>query len=208
MPLPVLSLLLPLAAAFLPLGFYIFKRIKCWHKYEKCVCEINLRFLKIFFLAVLTANLLLTWSVWTSMGTGGTEMFVLSSGGWSQTLSPDSPMLIKAVLQVDVFGAMSAFLMGCVALIAGLAAMADKNDTISLSKVSFFSHNTCRDTGDLLLRRPVLALHFYPRFPNRCVRSLSRYIDDKGRVERTYMVLPLKINSISDVPGRCCATLL
>lgn len=138
MPLPVLSLLLPLAAAFLPLGFYIFKRIKCWHKYEKCVCEINLRFLKIFFLAVLTANLLLTWSVWTSMGTGGTEMFVLSSGGWSQTLSPDSPMLIKAVLQVDVFGAMSAFLMGCVALIAGLAAMADKNDTISLSKVSFF----------------------------------------------------------------------
>ena len=138
LPLPVLSLLLPFAAAFLPLGFYIFKRSKCWHKYEKCACEINLRFLKIFFLSVLTANLLLTWSVWTSMGTGGTEMFVLSSGGWSQTLSPDSPMLIKAVLQVDVFGAMSAFLMGCVALIAGLAAMADKNDTISLSKVSFF----------------------------------------------------------------------
>ncbi|MEA4873609.1 MAG: hypothetical protein VB076_12465, partial [Synergistaceae bacterium] len=95
MPLPVLSLLLPLAAAFLPLGFYIYKRIKCWHKYEECVCEINLRFLKIFFLAVLSANLFLTWSVWTSMGKGGTELFVLSSGGWSQTLSPDSPMLIK-----------------------------------------------------------------------------------------------------------------
>ena len=138
LPLPVLSLLLPLAAAFLPLGFYIYKRIKCWHKYEECVCEINLRFLKIFFLAVLSANLFLTWSVWTSMGKGGTELFVLSSGGWSHTLSPDSPMLIKAVLQVDVFGAMSAFLMGCIAFIAGLTAMADKNDTINLSKVSFF----------------------------------------------------------------------
>ena len=137
-PLPVLSLLLPIAAAFLPLGFYIYKRIKCWHKYEECVCEINLRFLKIFFLAVLIANIFLTWSVWTSMGKGGTELFVLSSGGWSNTLSPDSPMLIKAVLQVDVFGAMSAFLMGCVALIAGLAAMADKNEKINISKAGFF----------------------------------------------------------------------
>lgn len=137
-PLPVLSLLLPLAAAFLPFGFYIYKRIKCWHKYEDCICEINLRFLKLLFLAVLVGNLFLTWSVWTGMGKGGTELFVLSSGGWSQTLSPDSPMLIKAVLHVDVFGAMSAFVMGCVAFIAGLAAMADKNDKINLSKVSFF----------------------------------------------------------------------
>lgn len=138
MPLPVLSLLLPIAAAFFPLVFYIYKRIRCWHNYEECVCEINLRFLKIFFFAVLVVNLFLAWSVWTSMGRGGTEMFVLSSGGWSKTLSPDSPMLIKAVLQVDVFGAMSAFLMGCVALIAGLAAMADKNETINITKVSFF----------------------------------------------------------------------
>lgn len=137
-PLPVLSLLLPLAAAFLPFGFYIYRKIKCWHKYEDQVCEINLRFLKLLFLAVLIGNLFLTWSVWTGMGKGGTELFVLSSGGWSQTLSPDSPMLIKAVLQVDVFGAMSAFVMGCVSFIAGLAAMADKKDKINLSKVSFF----------------------------------------------------------------------
>lgn len=138
LPLPVLSLLLPFAAAFLPLGFYFYRRIKCWHKDEDCVCEINLRSLKVLFLAVLIVNLFLTWSVWTSMGKGGTELFVLSNEGWSKTLSPDSPMLIKAVLQVDAFGAMSAFMMGCVAFIAGLAAMAYKNDTINLLKVSFF----------------------------------------------------------------------
>ncbi len=138
MPLPVLSLLLPLAAAFVPLGFFLYQKIKCRHKGGGFVCDINLRLLKIFFIAVLTANIILTWSVWTGMEKGGTELFVLSSGGWSQTLSPGSPMLIKAVLQVDVFGAMSAFLMGCIAFIAGLAAMADKNDTINLSKVSFF----------------------------------------------------------------------
>ena len=137
-PLPVLCLLLPLAAAFVPFGFFLYKKIKCWHKGADFVCDINLRPLKIFFIVVLTANIILSWSVWTGMDKGGTELFVLSSGGWSQTLSPGSPMLIKAVLQVDVFGAMSAFLMGCVAFIAGLAAMADKNDTLNLSKVSFF----------------------------------------------------------------------
>ncbi|MDD4159898.1 MAG: hypothetical protein PHO18_03010 [Synergistaceae bacterium] len=137
-PLPVLSLLLPMAAAFLPLIFYIYRRIRCWHSYENCTYEINLRFLKLLFLLVLIVNLFLTWSVWMSMGTGGTELFLLSSGGWSKTLSPGSPMLIKAVLQADVFGAMSAFLMGCIAFIAGLAAMADRNDPINLSKVSFF----------------------------------------------------------------------
>lgn len=138
LPLPVLSLLLPLAAAFLPLGFYFYRRIKCWHQHEHCEYEINLKFLKLLFIAVLIINIFLTWSVWSGMGKGGTELFVLSNEGWSKTLSPDSPMLIKAVLQVDVFGAMSAFLMGCVAFIAGLVAMADKNDKINLLKVSFF----------------------------------------------------------------------
>ena len=137
-PLPVLCLLLPLGAAFVPFGFFLYKKIKCWHKAADFVCDINLKPLKIFFILVLTVNIILTWSVWTGMDKGGTELFVLSSGGWSQTLTPGSPMLIKTVLQVDVFGAMSAFLMGCIAFIAGLAAMADKNDPINLSKVSFF----------------------------------------------------------------------
>ncbi len=137
-PLPVLSLLLPLAAAFVPLGFSLYKRIKNLKNGADPVFEVNVRLLKVFFITVLSANLFLSWSVWTAMEKGGMELFVLSSGGWSKTLSPGSPMLIKAVLQVDVFGAMSALLMGCIAFIAGLAAMADKNDVINIPKVSFF----------------------------------------------------------------------
>ena len=138
MPLPVLSLLLSLLAASIPFAFFIYKKIFKWYKNKDFALEINLRFLKLYFFAVLVANLCLTWLVWTGIGKASTELFVLSSGGWSKTLSADSPMLIKAVLQVDVFGALSAFLMGFIAFIAGLAAMADKKNPINLSKISFF----------------------------------------------------------------------
>lgn len=137
-PLPILSLLLPLIAASVPFALFIYKKLLKWYKNEDIVWETNLRFLKLFFIAVLIANLCLTWLVWTGMGKVGTELFILNGGGWSKTLSADSPMLIKAVLQVDVFGAMSAFLMGLIAFIAGLAAMANKIDTINFSKISFF----------------------------------------------------------------------
>ena len=137
-PLPVISLLLPLIAASIPFALFIYKELLRWHRNEDFIRETNLRFLKLFFIAVLLANLCLTWLVWTGMGKASTELFVLSSGGWSKTLSSESPMLIKTVLQVDVFGALSAFLMGFIAFIAGLAAMADKKDTLSFSKISFF----------------------------------------------------------------------
>ena len=137
-PLPVISLLLPLIAASIPFALFIYKELLRWHRNEDFVPETNLRFLKLFFIAVLIANLCLTWLVWTGMGKANTELFVLSSGGWSKTLSSESPMLIKTVLQVDVFGALSAFLIGFIAFIAGLAAMADKKDTLSFSKITFF----------------------------------------------------------------------
>ncbi len=137
-PLPVLSLLLPLSAALVMLSLYGYKRIHCWYRKETFEFNINMRILKLFFLMVMVLNVFLTWSVWSSMGKGGTELYVLGSGGWSHTLSPNSPVLIKAVLQIDAFGALSAFLMASIAFIAGLAALADKKDPISLSKVSFF----------------------------------------------------------------------
>ena len=137
-PLPAVSLMLPLAAAGLLLLFYIYKKMACWLKKSDVDCRINIRALKAFFLLLLSLNLFITWSIWAKMGKKGTELYVLSGGGWSQTLSADSPTLIKAVLQVDAFGAMSAFLMAAVALIAGLAAMADKDDPLSPSKAGFF----------------------------------------------------------------------
>ena len=137
-PLPVLSLMLPLIAASVPFALFIYKELLKWHRNEDFVRETNLRFMKLFFLIVLVVNLCLTWLVWMGMGKEITELFVLGSEGWSKTLSADNPMLIKAALQVDVFGAMSAFLMGSIAFIAGLAAMSDKYDIINFSKISFF----------------------------------------------------------------------
>ena len=60
MPLPVLSLLLSLLAASIPFAFFIYKKIFKWYKNKDFALEINLRFLKLYFFAVLVANLCLT----------------------------------------------------------------------------------------------------------------------------------------------------
>ena len=144
-PLPFVSLLLPFCAAFA-----IFAA-RLYHKIIKVKTgeakTINKKMLRMYFLLVFIINVALTLIIWFNFKAQGSTFYVLSSTGWTETMSQDNMYMIKALMQVDAIGALSAVIMGFVALCAALRALTDKFYPLSPTKAGFFILTLCGIQG-------------------------------------------------------------
>ena len=140
MPLPFLTLFLPLAGSgcygLLLLYNKFFSRRLGHTLVLPKVCY------KLPFLILLVAGTVLSCLVWMSVSGSYSPLYVFTSTGWSNVLTSESVKNAQAVLRIDAFGAISAALMSFVALTAGIRALADRQNLITPRKV-FFLLLTC-----------------------------------------------------------------
>lgn len=144
-PLPFVSLLLPFCVAFTIFGLRLYHKIVKHRTGE--VKTINRKLLRVFFLAVFFINVALTLIIWFNFKAQGSTFYVLSSTGWAKTMSQDNMYMIKALMQVDAIGALSAVIMGFVALSAALRALTDTVHPLSPTKAGFFIMTLCGIQG-------------------------------------------------------------
>lgn len=109
--------------------------------------NINRNALKMSFLLIFILNLVLAFAIWLRSSSEGTVFYVFGSGGWKETLSGISGVRIHTLMQVDPLGAMSAVVMGFVALIAALRSLADKKHAFSPTKAAFYLLTLCGIQG-------------------------------------------------------------
>lgn len=147
LPLPVLSLLFPLGAAFALMFVRVYDIWADRYQKAKFKIVINQRPLKIFFFMLLMLNVVITFSIWKNFQSGGSTFYILGSNGWTQTLAGDAAKRMWTLLQVDAFGAVSAVVMGIVAFIAGLRSLADKKNVLDQSKATYFLLTLCGIQG-------------------------------------------------------------
>jgi len=177
MPLPVLSLLLPLGAA---MALMFIRVYDIWaDKYEKARFKItvNQRPLKIFFFILLLLNVLITFSIWKNYQSGGSTFYILGSNGWAKTLSGDPAKKMWTLVQVDAFGAISAVVMGVIAFIAGLRSLADKKNILDQSKVTYYLLTLCGIQG-IFYSNGLLALLIFICLSQIGASGLFHWADD------------------------------
>jgi len=142
-PLPFLSLCLPFAGAVVLLAMRLYHRLVYRKSGE--VKNIGRVPLKLSFLLLLLVNMAMTYVVWLRFSGAGSMFYAFGGNGWSNTLAPDSA--VRAMMQVDALGAMSALVMSVVAFIAGLRALADKANPLTPSKTAFYLMTMCGVQG-------------------------------------------------------------
>lgn len=143
LPVPFLSLLLPFAVSMIIFALRLYHRI-IRNKTGRVV-KLKDRVLRIVFLAVFTVNVAMTLLVWLNFTEKGTVFYILSSNGWTNTIGGESK--IRALLQIDAIGALSAVMMGLVAFSAALAALTDRKNLLSPTKAAFFMLTLCGIQG-------------------------------------------------------------
>ena len=142
-PLPFLSLCLPFAGAAVLLALRLYHRL-VYRKSGEVMYVARVP-MKLSFLMLLFVNVVMTYAVWVRFRGPGSFFYAFGGGGWTSTLSPDSAL--RAVMQVDALGAVSAFGMSLVALIAGLRALADKANPLTPTKTAFYLLTMCGVQG-------------------------------------------------------------
>lgn len=146
-PLPVLSLLLPFLGAFILLSLRIYEKVISRYRNTLLRINVNLRMLKIIYILLLLANVIITFIIWKNLGVEGFSVYILSDSVWAHTLTGGSSVGIMALLQVDALGAVSALLMAVIAFFAGLRALADKKNVLTTSKTACFLVTLCGIQG-------------------------------------------------------------
>lgn len=142
-PMPFLSLLLPFAVSMVIFSLRLYHRF-IREKTGKAL-YVDRKFLRITFLSVFVINVIFTLTIWINFVEKGTVFYILSSNGWTNTIGGESK--IRALLQIDAIGAVSAVMMGLVALSAAFAALADKINPLAPTKAAFFMLTLCGIQG-------------------------------------------------------------
>lgn len=136
MPLPFLTLLLPLSGAFLCSALLLYNKFLS-RRFGGMVILPRVVY-KVPFLLILILNAVFSFLIWSSVTGPSAPMYALTGGGWTQVLSGEAAAGIRSVLRIDAFSAISAALMAFVALAAGISALADKRNVITPRKTAFF----------------------------------------------------------------------
>jgi len=133
--LPLSSLAIPFVGAFLLLCFYAYHRLI----YKKCKVKIDIsrKHLNALFLIVLIVNFVVLTFVWLTYNSNGATLFAINGRSWTRALSAGSRLDPASFMHIDAIGAISAFLVSLIALVAGLRALADHRDVMSTLKASF-----------------------------------------------------------------------
>jgi len=145
LPLPFLSLFLPFAGASVILCVRLYHRIVFMRSGR--VLNINKRVLKVSFLLFLLVNMALVTAIWLRFRSEGAVFYVYGGEGWKESLPDVAGVSIRALMQVDSLGAVSALLMGFVALVAGLRSLADARNAFSPTKAAFYLLTLCGIQG-------------------------------------------------------------
>ncbi|MDO5116625.1 MAG: hypothetical protein Q4D58_11095 [Synergistaceae bacterium] len=136
MPLPVVAILLPLAAAA------VFGAILLYNRFVSRLTGRMLRLSRLWyklpFLLVLLIEAAVSFIVWSETGASERHVYALANSGWTAVLQGGAAEQLLAALKVDSFGAVSAALMSFIALTAGLRALSDKRNVITPRKIVFF----------------------------------------------------------------------
>lgn len=158
MPLPFLTLLLPLAGAGCYGLLLLYNRF--FARWTGRALPLPKIWYKLPFLVLLVADTVLSCLVWTNVSGSYSPLYVFTSGGWSNVLTGESLRNAQAVLRIDAFGAISAALMSFVALTAGIRALADRQNVITPRKVVFFLLTCAGIQGIFYLNSLVLLFLF------------------------------------------------
>lgn len=155
-PLPFLSLCLPFAGAAVLLAMRLYHRL-IYRKSGEVMSVARVP-MKLSFLLLLLVNVVMTYIVWVRFRSSGSMVYAFGGGGWTSTLSPDSAL--RAMMQVDSLGTVSAFSMSIVAFIAGLRALADKANPLTPTKTAFYLLTLCGVQG-IFYSNDLLALTLF-----------------------------------------------
>jgi hypothetical protein len=133
--LPLVSLFIPFAGALILLCLYVYHSL-IFAK-SKIKVDISRKHLNTIFLIVLFVNFVMVVLVWLTYSGNGSVLFMTNSSSWAHTLPTDSRLNPASIMYVDAIGAISAFLISLIALVAGMRALADHKNVLSTIKASF-----------------------------------------------------------------------
>lgn len=148
LPLPVLYLLLPLVCALLILGLECIRYIFTI-RHRKPV-ELGKRTVKIIFLTTILIEMALSLYLWLRFQNTNFTTHVLSSTGWTMTLTDTGNSAVRSYVMIDVISSTLAVISSFVALVACSRALADKENLLTAKKTAFFLLTFCGTQGILL----------------------------------------------------------